>query len=266
VLDKLPADDRRVFQEHFFECDECFEQAQGLSQTLARVNHAASRGALDADKPRKAAASFFGMRPLFALSFAFSIVACILLAVVTVTLYLVNGHLQAELAGHEEALRTQSRAQKDSENAKRDAEQKLQTAEADRARLQQQLDELNRSKPSPRPNEDLVAQTNIPSVILESSRDSGGAGQLTIPTATKTVSLLIPVETSNRFQSFSIEVLRSNAAVTTISGARPNRSGSLSIRVAAARLESGNYRVRLYGVNKAQRELLAEYDLQVTKQ
>ena len=170
-----------------------------------------------------------------------------------------------EIAGEEEAIRSQGRAQTESENSKRDAEQKLQADEAERARLKQQLAELNRGKSSPRPDENLLAQTKTPSVTLESNRDSGSAAQLTIPTGTKAISLLVPVEPGNRFQSFSIEVLRSKAPVATVNGARPNQSGSLSIRVSAAQLESGDYRVRLYGVDKLQRELLAEFDLHVLK-
>ena len=261
VLDQLSAGDRRIFQEHFFECDDCFQQAHNLSENVTRVRYAAAQGALAADERRKAAAAFSWLRPVL----AFSVGACVLLAALALALFLGNRRLQVRLAGEEEALRSQQRAQTESDNSKRDAEQKLQAAEAERARLQQQLDELNRGKPSPRPDENLVAQTNLPSVTLESNRDSGSAAQLTIPTGTKTISLLIPVEPGNRFQSFSVEVLRSKAPVATVNGARPNQSGSLSIRVSAAQLESGDYRVRLYGVDKLQRELLAEFDLRVLK-
>ena len=261
VLDQLSAGDRRIFQEHFFECDDCFQQAHNLSENVTRVRYAAAQGALAAEERRKAAASFSWLRPVL----AFSVGACILLAALALALFLGNRRLQVRLAGEEEALRSQQRAQTESDNSKRDAEQKLQAAEAERARLQQQLDELNRGKSSPRPDENLVAQTNLPSVTLESNRDSGSAAQLTIPTGTKTISLLIPVEPGNRFQSFSVEVLRSKAPVATVNGARPNQSGSLSIRVSAAQLESGDYRVRLYGVDKLQRELLAEFDLRVLK-
>jgi len=262
VLDKLSPDDRRIFQEHFFACDDCFQQAQTLSETVARVRYAGANGALDPDERRKAAASFSWLRPMF----AFSIVTCVLLAVVAGALVLMNNRLRARIAADEETIRSQNRALKESQDLKRSAEEELSISEAERAKLQQQqLREPDRGKPSPRPDENLVAQTNIPSVTLESNRDSGSAAQLTIPTAAKEISLLIPVETGERFQSFSIEVLRSKASVATIGGARPNRSGSLSVRVPAARLESGDYRIKLYGVNKSQRELLAEYDLHVLK-
>ena len=78
--------------------------------------------------------------------------------------------------------------------------------------------------------------------------------------------LLIPVEPGNRFASFTAEVFtKSKVLIDSIIGLRPNRSGSLGVSVPAARLGSGDYRVRLYGVNQGQRELLAEYDLRVLK-
>ena len=40
VLDQLSAGDRRIFQEHFFECDDCFQQAHNLSENLTRVRYA----------------------------------------------------------------------------------------------------------------------------------------------------------------------------------------------------------------------------------
>ncbi|HEX3085928.1 MAG TPA: hypothetical protein VHP99_15455, partial [Pyrinomonadaceae bacterium] len=262
VLDKLSADDRRIFQEHFFACDHCFQQAQDLSATLARVRHAAARGALDSNEPQKAAAAFSWLRPMF----AFSIVACILLGGVLVALFLVNGHLHAELAEQEEALRSQSRAQTEIENAKRDVEQKLQAAGADRARLQEQLDELNRSKRSPRPDENLLAQANIPSVTLESSRDANSAAELAIPANASRARLLLLVEISDRFESFSVEIqAKSKASVTSIGGLRPGQSGMLSVTVRAARLDAGDYRVKLYAKTVTGRELLAEYDLRVVK-
>ena len=46
VLDQLSAGDRRIFQEHFFECDDCFQQAHNLSENLTRVRYAAAQGAM----------------------------------------------------------------------------------------------------------------------------------------------------------------------------------------------------------------------------
>ena len=262
VLDQLSAGDRRIFQEHFFECDDCFQQAHNLSENLTRVRYAAAQGALAADERRKAAASFSWLRPVL----AFSVGACILLAAVALALFLVNRRLQVRLAGEEETVRSQQRAQTESENSKRDAEQKLQAAEAERARLQQQLDELNRGQSSPRPDENLVAQANTPSVKLESSRDTNSAAELAMPANASKARLLIPVEITDRFQSFTVEILTtSKTSATSIGGLRPSRSGMLSVIVPATRLDAGAHRVKLYARTATGRELIAEYDLRVVK-
>ena len=138
--------------------------------------------------------------------------------------------------------------------------------EAAQAELQRRLDELEKNKPAPRSDENLLAQANIPSVTLESSRDAGSAARVTIPAEAKSILLQIPVEPGNRFQSFTLEVMtRNKAPIESVNGARPNRSGSLVVRASATRLEAGDYRVRLYGVNQTQREFLAEYDLRVVR-
>src|SRR5436190_11135619 len=141
VLHKLSSDDRRGFQEHLFECDACFAEAQRLSGTLARVRHAGARGALD---PVAARSAFSWLPPMF----AFSIAACFLLAVVAVALFIVNGRLRAEVAAEQEARRSQNQAQSEFETARREAEQKLRASETDRDNLQQQLDEIKGNKPS----------------------------------------------------------------------------------------------------------------------
>src|SRR5688572_9682263 len=53
VRNKLSAEDRRVFQEHFFECDQCFEQAQVAARFIAGVREASSSGALAAGQTER---------------------------------------------------------------------------------------------------------------------------------------------------------------------------------------------------------------------
>src|SRR5258705_12020300 len=50
VLNKLSADERRAIQEHFFECDQCFEQAQMSTRFVAGVRDASKSGVLSADQ------------------------------------------------------------------------------------------------------------------------------------------------------------------------------------------------------------------------
>lgn len=268
VLNRLSADDRRAFQEHFFACDDCFEQAQTTARFVSGVRNASATGAFAPVKTLEAAAGFWNSswwRPALAVSLA----ACLLLTVAVVWLSLSRARLQREIADARQAKQTSEAGVRQSvENARRDAaetQRQLDVEREERAKLEQRLADLERQSPE-RPDQNLVAQ-NIPAVTLESSRDTSAAAQLTIPKGASRVRFLIPTESSNRFRSFSIDILtKSKTLIATINGARPARSGLLSVEVAAGRLDSGDYRVRLYGVNKEQRELLAEYDLRVIKQ
>src|SRR2546425_1125300 len=199
---------------------------------------------------------------------AFSVAACVVLAVAVVWLWISRGQLQREIANERYARQTSEvGVQQSIENARRDAEEKQRQLDADHAerlKLEQRLDDLERNKA--RPDQNLIAEANIPSVTLESSRDTNSAAQIDVPARAKSVRFIIPVEAGNRFQSYTVEIFtRSKALIGTISGAWPNRSRSLSVGMSAARLDSGDYRVKLYGVNQGPPELLGEYDLRVVK-
>jgi hypothetical protein len=269
VLNRLSSADRQAFQEHFFECDDCFAQAQTTARFVSGVRQASATGAFAPVETQKGAAAGFWSsgwwRPALAISFA----ACLLLVVAVIWLSISRIQLQREITNERQARQTsETGVQQSLESARRDADEKqrqLDAERAERAKLEQRLDELEH-KSGERPDQNLLAQ-NVPSVTLESSRDTSAAAQLTIPPGANRVRFLIPTESTNRFRSFSVEILtKSKTPVDTINGARPSRSGSLSVSVAAAHLNSGDYRVRLYGVNQTQRELLAEFDLRVVKQ
>ena len=263
VLNQLSSGDRQAFQEHFFECDACFAEAQKLSGTVARVRHAGARGALAPEAKAAAAPWSSGWwRPVLACSLA----ATLVLGVALGWFLISRSQLQKELAAERQARQAaETSTQAAIENAKREADAR-QSLEARRAELQQQLDELNQNKSSPRPDENLIAQATIPSVTLESSRDVNSTAELPISADTTKARLMMLVEMSDRFQSFTVEILtKSKTSVATIGGLRPARSGFLSVTVPTAHLETGDYRVKLYAKTATGRELLAEYDLRVVK-
>src|SRR5215218_4557688 len=54
VRGKLPTAERRAFQEHLFECDECFQEAQLTARFVAGVLDASKTGVLSArDQPER---------------------------------------------------------------------------------------------------------------------------------------------------------------------------------------------------------------------
>src|SRR5688572_24171316 len=54
VRGKLPPAERRAFQEHLFECDECFQQAELTARFVAGVREASRTGVLTAPQPERA--------------------------------------------------------------------------------------------------------------------------------------------------------------------------------------------------------------------
>jgi len=268
VLHKLPPAERLAFQEHFFECDECFEQTNVAARFIAGVRDASRSGVLAANYvPSNEAGALTSrlrmLRPLLAFSFA----ASLLFAVALAWLWFSRvPELRREIASERGARQeSEKEAQRTLENSRQQLEEKQRQLEIERAegaRLKAQLDQIG-NRP---PDKDLIALANIPSVTLESSRDSGTTeNQLNIPARTKKVLLSIPVELG-RFPTFMVQILtKSQRPVDTVMAAKPNRRGSLAVSVPAGRLESGAYLVKLYGRKGAQQELLAEYDLRVVK-
>jgi hypothetical protein len=104
-------------------------------------------------------------------------------------------------------------------------------------------------------------------VTLESSRAAGSIeNQIVVPSGAEKLRLSIPVEPGNRFQNFTVQVLtKTNDVVSTMTTGRPNRHGNLTVSVPTSRLPAGVYLVRLYGSPGPEKELLAEYDLQVVR-
>src|SRR5215831_4892435 len=70
VRNRLTPEERRVFEEHFFACDECFEKIQETERFVAGVRDAAERGILayPEDSARSSSANW--------LPWAFSVSTC----------------------------------------------------------------------------------------------------------------------------------------------------------------------------------------------
>jgi hypothetical protein len=53
VTNQLPAEERRQFEEHLLECEECFQGVQEMERFVAGVRHAAAAGLLDRASARR---------------------------------------------------------------------------------------------------------------------------------------------------------------------------------------------------------------------
>ena len=266
LLHKLPPEERHAFQEHFFDCDDCFQQVQTTSRFIAGVRHASRRGLLD----RKKEALTWSWSSGWLKSALACSAVLLLLAVVFVWLWFNRSpETNRNLAGASET-RPQVVAPTpnatDQAGKHPDDTQQPETNQNGRAKLDEPKLQRQPVNAQPRPDQNLIGQANIPTVTLESSRDSGTPdNQLAISPEATRIRLLIPVEPGNRFQSFTVQIIGSGKNVIETVKAMPNRAGTLSVSMPAGRFESGDYRVKLIGNRGPQQELVGDYDLRVVK-
>ena len=140
-----------------------------------------------------------------------------------------------------------------------------QQREAERAKLQNQIELLAQNKPPAVPEGNNRSQANSPLVILDTVRGSrGGEHQLVLGGGSTSATVWIEVEPGNRFDSYRLQIFSAGGQlVETIAGAKPNSYGAVAVTVPARLLRSGKYVVKLFGVIGHDRELVGEYDLNV---
>jgi hypothetical protein len=260
VLNRLSADERRAFQEHFFECEQCFEQAQASSHFIAGVRTAAKTGVLTREltPAGRAFSSPFGP------ALAFSLAASLLLAIALGWLWFGQvPDLRQEIARlREERVDLEKASQAHREDAQTQIEDLRSRLETEQARLEEKP-----SKSAAQASTPAGPQANTPIVTLESSRDStAGENRIVVPPDANNVVLWITVEPGSRFDSFTVRVeTKDRRLIETMAGAKPNQYGALSVGVPANRFQPGQYVIKLYGARGQQRELLGEYDLRVVR-
>ncbi len=285
MLHSLPLSERRAFQEHYFSCDECFEQVQTTARFIAGVRIEARSGVLTGEtiQARGVAASLFGFNRL-RMAFAFSFAASLLLGIGLLWVWFGQiPALRQEIARERQSREEAEQAKQQSLEAARarveDTERQLELERSERSKLTGELQtQTQASDTSARrtTEERLIAraddkvQPNVPIVTLEATRDAQSTeSQVVVPADAKNVLLWIPVEPGNRFESFRVRILTKGARVVeTVVGAKPNRYGALTVSVPASRLQAGKYVVKLFGQRgraAQQDELLAEYDLRVVE-
>ena len=250
VRRQLAPDERRAFQEHYFACEECFEQAQTLTRFVAGVRQAARKGVLAETATQKRAWWASLSSPLLAVA------AALVLAVVFSWLILrQSAKPRQEIAREQQPSATPGQTSTpESGNAPAPAVEKREPP-----RLQDQRDLLAQNRP---PEE---APGKAPTVLLESARDSGASGnQLILPANAKSAILRVETEPGTRFESFHLQLLdAARRPVATVKGVKARASGALAASVPARLLPPGKYLVKLFGVKGEERALIGEYDLNV---
>lgn len=280
----LAADERRAFQEHFFACDECFEQVQTTARFVAGVREASRAGVLTAERAGRP-------RPTSRLLPAFlkqgwlaqwarpAAAASLLVALALVSLWALS------LRRQNQRLAEQTAGQKDEQTAEqgraaerlRDLEAKIRELEAgdsaSREEKESLTQEVGRLKEqlaaTERERETYLAQRTRPEVNVPvrniypvgDSQRSGGGGEinrLQVPRGSRTFVLILG-DYKPGYTDYRLEILDSGGRVLARwAGLRPGPDGDLSVLLDRTLLSRGKYRLRLYG----RREQVAEYVVQ----
>lgn len=264
AMNALAEDERRAFQEHFFACDECFDKAHMTARFIAGVRESCVSGNLakqSSESKTARAQSFWSnwLKPAFVLATSVSVILAVTLGWLMLNqVPNLRGRLEQEKQAREQM-------QRENQQAIDRAGERLESEKNERVKLENQLEELARNTPPPRP-EINKAQGNSPIVILEAMRDSRTSNRLSLPANAGHATLWIEVATGAPFTSYSLQILTSDSRlVQTIEGARQNSYGAVAVEVSAKLLQTGSYIVRLYGVRNGGRELVGDFSLSVRK-
>ena len=178
------------------------------------------------------------------------------------------------LSRERESLRQSQEITAQSENSKRELEQRLAQLEQTSAdQLKRERDERLAAEAE---RDQLLAQLKtspqvsefVPLYSFRLSSERGGENKLRLRFApsVKTPRLRLIINKPYEFERFAVEFVDSNGkTVQTVPGLRPKGDeGALTFRVNRATFSAGNYRLRLFGVRGETRQQLGNYGLSVT--
>ena len=276
VRHQLTGAERQAFQEHYFACDECFDQVEISARFIAGVREASRSGALAAESDKRGdrsailAGLFFPnwirnwAVPALAMSF---LLAAVLLGLWGLSVRRENQRLALQA-------REQSRAVEELQRS----EAKIRELEARGTASQEQLEVLRKENERlkeevaaiARQRDTQVAQVRTPSANVPviniypigDAQRSGGASeinQLKLPSGT-TKFVLILSDFQSGLSNYRLELTDSSGRIAERrAGLKPNRNGEISVTLNRSLFSAGQYRLKLY----AQGNAIAEYVVQV---
>ena len=273
VRHELPADERLAFQEHYFACDECFEQVQMTARFVAGVRDAARDGVLAAERPERArsVASLFDYGRIF--QWATPALAVSLLVALAVigwwawSLRRQNQQLTEQTAEHIQAAQDLQRSQ----DRIRELEARGSASQAEKEALEQQIKQLKdqvaaaelqrgtQLAQARRPDAGLPAINIYPTGDPQRSGGASEINRLKLPSGT-TKFILILSDFQSGLSNYRLEVTDSSGRIAERrAGLKPDRSGEISVTLNRLQLKQGKYTLKLL----AQGELIAEYVVQI---
>lgn len=232
VRNQLAPEEKRAFEEHFFSCDDCFDQVQSMELFVAGLRHAGSSGMLARVPSGRVRA--WSMSPWWVPAFA-----------VTAVLVLVLGSLVGWQRFSEiPSLRQQLQQ----------ATSKLRNEQQARAALEQ------------RSPQDSQGAANVPLIMLQATRAlQAPVTEAILPHDAAQLILWIDVEPV-RDRSYRIEVHETdNKPVDVVEHLKRNSYGALAVSLPAALLQPGEFKIKLFAEEPTPGSLLAEYRLRIRR-
>lgn len=273
VRHQLSPAERLAFQEHYFDCDQCFEETQETARFIAGVRDAARNGVLAAERPERArsVAGLFNYGWIF--QWATPALAVSLLVALAVigwwawSLRRQNQQLVRQTAEQNHAARDLQRSQ----DRIRELEARGSASQAEKEALEQEIKQLKdkvaaaeqqrgtQLAQARRPDADLPAINIYPTGDAQRSVGASEINRLKLPSGT-TKFVLILSDFQSGLSNYRLEVTDSSGRIEERrAGLKPDRNGEISVALNRSRLKQGKYTLKLLGQGK----LIAEYVVQV---
>ncbi len=274
VRGKLTTADRRAFQEHLFECDECFQEAEFMARFVAGVREASRTGLLTAHKQperERTVSAWFNQGWAFRWA-APALAASLLIAIALIGWWALSLRRQNQSLTQQAAEQNRAAEQlKLSETKIRELENRGVASEAEKESLQQEIQRLKEQvAAAERQRGDQLAQvqqldTNLPAINiypLGDTQRSGGTSevnQLRLPPGTRRFVLLLS-DFQPGVANYEVEILSSSGrTIRRLTGLKPDRNGEIGVTMNRSLLSEGKFTLKLL----AQGKLIAEYVVRV---
>lgn len=274
VRGKLTSAERRAFQEHLFECDECFQQAEFSARFVAGVREASRTGLLTApDQLERARTVGAWSNQGWAFRWAApALAASLLIAIALIGWWAFSLRRQNQQLARQTAEQNRAAEQLKLSEAKiRELENRSLASQAEKESLQQEIQRLEEQVASAerRPGAELAQgrqpDTNLPIINIypvgDAQRSGGASGvnQLRLPPGTRRFVLLLS-DFQSGLSNYRLEIMNSSGqTVARRAELKPDRNGEIRVTLNRSLLSQDKYTLKLFGKEK----LIAEYVVQL---
>lgn len=236
VRNELTESDRLGFEEHFFQCDECFADLQRAEEIAAGVRAMAARGALGPS--RDVSSARFSAWTLLPAAAAFMLAVGAGWIALRERRDLENE--RARTAGLVEQQRLASAA--------------LDAERQQRAAAEHQVAALTAAEP------------NVPVAVLQSTRGPNAATTFAIPSGAARFVFWAPVEKDAAVDAYRLTVIAAGGrTVLTVDGLQRNADGAIVAGLPSASFQDGRYVVRIEALRKSGPALVGEYIVDIQR-